>query len=63
MSPPRPKPKLDQENRAFWTGGAEGKLNITKCNDCGQYTHPPRILCRHCQSENVVPEAVAGEDG
>lgn len=60
-SPPRrPRPKLDQENRAFWTGGAEGKLNIVKCNDCGQYTHPPRILCRHCQSENVAPEAVAG---
>ena len=60
MSPPRPRPKLDQENRAFWTGGAEGKLNITRCGDCGQYTHPPRILCRHCQSENVAPEAVAG---
>jgi uncharacterized protein len=60
MSPPRPKPKLDQENRAFWTGGAEGKLNITKCGDCGQYTHPPRILCRHCQSENVAPAAVPG---
>jgi uncharacterized OB-fold protein len=59
-SPPRPKPKLDQENRAFWTGGAQGKLYITKCGDCGQFTHPPRILCRHCQSENVAPEAVAG---
>ncbi len=59
-NPPRPKVKLDQENRAFWTGGAEGKLNIVKCDDCGQYTHPPRILCRHCQSENVAPEAVAG---
>ena len=59
-SPPRPRPKLDQENRAFWTGGAEGKLNIVKCKDFGQYTHPPRILCRHCQSENVAPEAVAG---
>ena len=59
-SPPRPKPKLDAENRAFWTGGAAGKLNITRCGDCGQYTHPPRILCRHCQSENVAPHAVAG---
>lgn len=59
-NPPRPKVKLDQENRAFWTGGAEGRLNIVKCGDCGQYTHPPRILCRHCQSENVSPEAVAG---
>ena len=60
MNPPRPKPKLDLENTAFWTGGAGGKLNITKCGDCGQYTHPPRIICRHCQSENVAPDAVAG---
>jgi uncharacterized OB-fold protein len=60
MSPPRPKPKLDAENRAFWTGGAEGKLNIMHCADCGQFTHPPRVLCRHCQSENVAPQAVAG---
>lgn len=59
-NPPRPKPKLDQVNRPFWTGGAEGKLNITHCSDCGQYTHPPQILCRHCQSENVAPKAVAG---
>lgn len=60
MNPPRPRPKLDDANRAFWTGGAEGKLHITKCGDCGQYTHPPMILCRHCQSENVAPDAVAG---
>lgn len=56
----RPRPRLDATNRPFWTGGAEGKLNITHCNDCGQYTHPPRQFCRHCQSENVEPEAVAG---
>ena len=60
MNPPRPRPKLDQENTAFWTGGATGALNIVHCGDCGQYTHPPRILCRHCQSENVAPAAVAG---
>ncbi|MFT4025433.1 MAG: OB-fold domain-containing protein [Novosphingobium sp.] len=60
MNPPRPRPKLDDDNRAFWTGGAEGKLNMLKCKDCGQFTHPPRRICRHCQSENMVAEAVAG---
>lgn len=58
--PPRPRPRLDNDNRAFWTGGAEGQLNIIKCGDCGRFTHPPRQICRHCQSENVAPEAVAG---
>ena len=60
MNPPRPRPKLDDANRAFWTGGADGKLNIVRCGDCGQFTHPPLILCRHCQSENIAPQAVAG---
>jgi uncharacterized OB-fold protein len=60
MSPPRPRPKLDDDNRAFWTGGAEGKLNRMKCGDCGEFTHPPRQICRHCQSENMAAEAVAG---
>ncbi|MEG8219994.1 OB-fold domain-containing protein [Sphingomonas sp. HH69] len=56
----RSRPRLDRDNRAFWTGGAEGKLYIIRCGDCGNYTHPPRELCRHCQSENVAPHAVAG---
>lgn len=56
----RPRPRLDAVNRPFWTGGAKGKLFITHCSDCGEWTHPPREFCRHCQSENVGPEAVAG---
>lgn len=60
MNPPRPRPRLDADNRAFWTGGADGRLNIMRCGDCGEYTHPPRQICRHCQSENMAPEAVAG---
>lgn len=60
MNPPRPRPKLDSLNRPFWTGGAEGKLYITKCQDCGEFTHPPLPVCRHCQSEKVGPHAVAG---
>ncbi|MFD1613239.1 Zn-ribbon domain-containing OB-fold protein [Sphingomonas tabacisoli] len=60
MSWQRPAPRLDAENRAFWTGGAEGKLFITRCDDCGRFTHPPREICRHCQSEAVAPFAVPG---
>jgi uncharacterized OB-fold protein len=56
----RSRIRLDKDNTPFWTGGREGKLNITRCDDCGQFTHPPREMCRHCQSENVGPHAVAG---
>jgi uncharacterized protein len=56
----RSRPRLDRDNRAFWTGGAEGRLYIARCGDCGGFVHPPREICRHCQSDNVAPHAVAG---
>lgn len=60
MAVPRPVPRLNEDNRPFWTGGAEGKLNIMRCQDCGHFIHPPRKLCSSCLSENVEPEAVGG---
>ncbi len=60
MSVTRALPRLDADNRAFWTGGAEGELRIMRCRDCETFIHPPRPLCRSCLSENVSPEVVAG---
>lgn len=56
----RPLPRLDSINRDFWTGGEQGELRIMHCNDCDNYIHPPRPVCRHCLSENVAPKAVSG---
>jgi len=60
MTAPRPEPRLDADNRPFWTGGAMGELRIMRCRDCASFVHPPRPVCRHCLSENVTPEVVAG---
>jgi uncharacterized protein len=60
MSAPRPQPRLDADNRPFWTGGANGELQLMRCRDCAAFIHPPRPVCRNCLSENVAPEAVAG---
>ena len=57
---PRPEPRLDNDNRAFWTGGAKNELRISRCQDCGTFIHPPRSVCRDCLSDKVVPEVVAG---
>lgn len=53
-------PKLDSINRSFWTGGADNELRFHYCEDCKNFTHPPRPVCRHCLSENIGPKAVAG---
>jgi uncharacterized OB-fold protein len=57
---PRPMPKLDSVNRPFWTAGAQSRLMIARCRDCGTFVHPPQPVCRHCLSDKVLPEAVAG---
>lgn len=60
MVAPRTLPRLDAENRAFWTGGAVGELRILRCQDCQTFIHPPRPVCRNCLSDNVAPHVVAG---
>jgi uncharacterized OB-fold protein len=57
---PRPLPFVAPDTRAFWTGGADGRLMLNRCQDCGTYIHPPKPICRACLSEHVEPEQVAG---
>ena len=60
MSSARVLPRLDSENRFFWTAGAQGQLRFLRCQECAAFVHPPRPVCRGCLSEKVAPEAVAG---
>src|SRR5262245_3141718 len=53
-------PSLTPENRAFWTGGAEGKLLILRCGACGRWVHPPAATCPEDGSP-LAPEAVSGK--
>jgi uncharacterized protein len=55
-----PVPQVNDDNRAFWTGGRDGELRIARCNDCGYYIHPPSPRCPRCLSDDVEPRAVSG---
>ena len=55
-----PIPQINDDNRAFWTGGQDGELLIARCDDCGYYIHPPTPRCPRCLDENVHPRAVSG---
>jgi len=57
----RQLPLLDQENRAFWTGGKDGALLIQRCAACRRYIHPPRPRCHCCGSADVASKAVSGQ--
>ncbi len=57
----RQLPELTPETAFFWQAGAEGRLLISRCADCGRYQHPPLPRCCACHSEAVRPEPVSGK--
>ena len=57
---PRRLPGLNKDNRAFWTGGAGGRLMICRCIACGVYVHPPLPHCTVCDRAPTEPVAVSG---
>jgi acetyl-CoA acetyltransferase/uncharacterized OB-fold protein len=53
-------PALTPANQWFWTGGADGRLRIQGCADCGGLVHPPVPICPHCRSPRWEPTEVSG---
>lgn len=53
-------PRLDNDNRFFWTSGADGRLRFVQCGACATFIHPPQPVCPRCLSEDVTPAEVAG---
>jgi uncharacterized OB-fold protein len=60
-TPFRILPKLTDENREFWTRGGRGELCFWRCQDCGDYVHPPQPICPSCLSKDLAVEAVSGK--
>jgi uncharacterized OB-fold protein len=53
-------PRLDDNNRHFWTSGEDGKLRFLRCQVCGYWIHPPSPRCPQCLSKELDVEAVSG---
>jgi len=56
----RPVPVPTEDDRPFWSGGADGKLLIHRCRACRRWFHPPAPVCPSCRSRDVGPDAVSG---
>ncbi|WP_232004958.1 Zn-ribbon domain-containing OB-fold protein [Mycobacterium sp. ACS1612] len=52
-------PKLDEHNRPFWTGGADGQLLIDRCTQCAAWVSPPAADCPDCGGA-LVARPVSG---
>ena len=59
-APFRVLPALDDDNRFFWTSGADGRLRLLRCQACGYWLHPPAPYCPSCGGRDVAPEPVSG---
>ncbi len=53
-------PRVDRDNRFFWTSGADGLLRFLRCQECSTFVHPPAPVCPACLSSELSPEAVSG---
>jgi uncharacterized protein len=58
-NPNRMVPELSDHNRAFWTGGSDGRLNIQYCQRCSRWQHPAESSCRGCGGV-VVEKSTSG---
>ncbi len=56
----RPLPQLNDLNRSFWTGGADGKLRMQRCQNCRHWQHPAGVICPECLSRDLAPEEMSG---
>jgi uncharacterized OB-fold protein len=56
----RMAPAVTDLNRAYWTGGSEGKLLIQRCAGCERWVHPPVDRCPACRSSELRAEPVSG---
>ncbi|WP_137872074.1 OB-fold domain-containing protein [Rhodococcus sp. Q] len=56
----RPLPQLTDQNRFYWTSGADGVLRIQECRSCSGLIHPPQPICRYCRGHDMGVRAVSG---
>jgi uncharacterized OB-fold protein len=53
-------PEINDENRHFWQGGQEDKLNFLHCPQCAYFVHPPAPVCPKCYQRQLEVKAVSG---
>ena len=60
-SPRRVTPQPDELTQPFWDAAAEGRLVIQRCDNCGYWQHPPRIICNKCHKFEMKWQPVSGK--
>ena len=56
----KPLPEITPFNEWIWKSGADGRLRVQGCEDCGKLVHPPVPICPSCRSRSFSPRPVSG---
>jgi hypothetical protein len=57
---PRFTPSPDGLNAEFYRHLANGELRLQRCDGCGAWRHPPRVMCGRCGSDAWTWTATSG---
>jgi len=52
-TPAKAAPQPTPETEPFWTAAREGRLDLPKCDACGEAFFYPRLACPRCASTDV----------
>jgi len=58
--PQKPLPRPSPESVPYWEAAARHRLEIPRCNACGNYWFPPSASCPHCLSTHFAWTQVSG---
>lgn len=60
VTPIRPLPVINDENRPFWEGAEAGELRLQRCGNCGHIRYPVARVCPRCLSDVATWEVMSG---
>lgn len=56
----KPLPTITDENRPFWEGCKQGKLQLQQCGECGHIRYPISHVCPDCLSYEFAWKPLSG---
>jgi hypothetical protein len=55
-----PGEPITHDNSAHYRGRLQRRLLVNRCGQCRRWHHPPKPVCPHCRSTDVVPTEISG---
>ena len=56
----RPLPEITELTAPFWTAAKARRLEVQRCDDCGEYRFPPEYGCAACSSTSYTWTELSG---